>query len=222
MNSANPASPRLLDRVRNTLRVRHYSLRTETAYLDWIKRFILFHGKRDPRDMGHAEVTAFLTDLAVSRNVAASTQNQALAAVLFLYREVLEQDLPWLKDVVRARRPARLPTVLTWVEVARLIDRVDGPMQLMIRLLYGTGMRLMELVRLRVKDVEFERLEITIRDGKGAKDRVTMPPESLAEMTAFKFFPGRAITHSDSRLAIAATSDCGPKLQCRPRLRHSE
>lgn len=198
MNSANPASPRLLDRVRDTLRVRHYSLRTETAYLDWIKRFILFHGKRHPRDMGHAEVTAFLTDLAVSRNVAPSTQNQALAAVLFLYREVLEQDLPWLKDVVRARRPARLPTVLTQAEVARLIDRVDGPMQLMICLLYGTGMRLMELVRLRVKDVEFERLEITIRDGKGAKDRVTMLPESLAEPLQAHLAMRRAVFDQDA------------------------
>jgi len=182
MNGTNPAAPRLLDQTRDRIRARHYSLRTETAYLDWIKRFILFHGKRHPREMGREEVEAFLTHLAVGRNVAASTQNQALAAILFLYRDVLEQELPWLKDVVRAKKPKRLPVVLTRVEVERLLARVDDTMGLMVRLLYGTGMRLMELVRLRVKDVDLEALQITVRDGKGGKDRVTVLPESLIEV----------------------------------------
>jgi integron integrase len=179
MNGSERSEPRLLDQVRAHLRTRHYSLRTESSYVDWIKRFILFHGKRHPRDLGAAEVAAFLTHLALERNVAASTQNQALAALLFLYREVLGLDLPWLKDVVRAKKPRRLPTVLTAGEVRELIARSDGAMQLMVRLLYGTGMRLMELVRLRVKDVEFSRHEIVVRDGKGGKDRVTMLPTSL-------------------------------------------
>lgn len=181
MDDANRSSPRLLDQVRDRLRTKHYSLRTETAYVDWIKRFILFHRKQHPRDLGGTEIAAFLTDLAVNRNVAASTQNQALAALLFLYREVLAVDVPWLKDVVRAKRPKRLPTVLTSAEVQTLIEHIDGSMQLMVRLLYGSGMRLMELVRLRVKDVDFTRREVVIRDGKGAKDRVTMLPQALVE-----------------------------------------
>lgn len=174
-------SPRLLDRVIAAIRTRHYSLRTEKSYVDWIRRFIRFHGKRHPRDMGGPEIEAFLSNLAVSRNVSASTQNQALAALLFLYREVLEQDLPWMQDVVRAKRPQRLPTVLTRGEVDRLLSHLDTRFELIVRLLYGTGMRLMEGVRLRVKDVDFNRREVVIRDGKGGKDRVTMLPESLSE-----------------------------------------
>ena len=174
-----PPPPKLLDQVRDRIRVKHYSIRTETQYLQWIRRFILFHDKRHPRDMGAAEVEAFLTHLAVEGRVAASTQNQALSALLFLYREVLGINLPWLDGVVRAKLPQRLPVVLTRQEVGGLLDRMSGLHGMMARLLYGTGMRLMECVRLRVKDVDFERAEIVVRDGKGAKDRVTMLPQSL-------------------------------------------
>ena len=174
-----PPPPKLLDQVRERLRVKHYSIRTETQYLQWIKRFILFHDKRHPREMGAVEVEAFLTQLAVAGRVAAATQNQALSALLFLYREVLNIDLPWLDKVVRAKQPQRLPVVLTRQEVTAILDRMTGVHGLMARLLYGTGMRLMECVRLRVKDVDFERAEIVVRDGKGAKDRITMLPQAL-------------------------------------------
>jgi integron integrase len=179
-----PAKPKLLDQVRARLRLKHYSLRTERAYVDWIRRFILFHGQRHPRDLDAAAVVAFLSHLAVERTVAASTQNQALSALLFLYREVLELDLPWLQGIERAKRPRRLPTVLTVREMGAVLDRMDGTLSLMARLLYGTGMRLMECVRLRVKDVDFGMRQITVRDGKGAKDRVTMLPAALAQPLA--------------------------------------
>ncbi|MBK7662924.1 MAG: integron integrase [Sterolibacteriaceae bacterium] len=170
----------MLDRVVARIRVRHYSLRTEQAYVGWIRRYIIFHGKRHPADMGKDEVEAFLSSLAVDRGVAASTQAQALAALLFLYREVLGDDLPWLDDVVRAKRPARLPTVLTQSEVRRMIDALaDAESALVVQLLYGTGMRVLEALRLRVKDVELSRCEIVVRDGKGGKDRVTMLPARL-------------------------------------------
>ncbi len=172
--------PRLLDQVRNRLRVKHYALRTEQAYVDWIKRFILFHGKRHPAEMSAPEVEAFLTHLAVDLKVSAATQNQALAALLFLYKEVLEIELPWLGEVTRAKSSRRLPVVLTRREVDQVLGRLEGTHQLMAKLLYGTGMRLMEVVRLRVKDVEFERREILVRDGKGGKDRVTMLPDTLS------------------------------------------
>ncbi len=171
--------PRLLDRVREAVRVRHYSRRTEKAYVAWIRRFILFHGKRHPREMGAAEVTQYLSSLAVEGNVAASTQNQALSALLFLYREVLQQQMPWLDDVVRARRPARLPVVLTRLEVQAVILQLRGTARLMAILLYGSGLRLLECARLRVKDVDFERHQITVRAGKGDKDRMTMLPTNL-------------------------------------------
>lgn len=173
------AQPRLLDLLRARLRFKHYSLRTERTYVEWVRRFVHFHQLRHPREMGAAEVTAFLTYLAVAGQVSASTQNQALSALLFLYREVLEIQLPWLDELVRAKRPARLPVVLTQCEVAQVLAQMEGVHALQLRLLYGTGMRLMECLRLRVKDVEFERLEIVVRDGKGAKDRVTMLPESV-------------------------------------------
>ena len=176
-----PQPPKLLDQVRDRLRLKHYSIRTETQYVQWIRRFILFHDKRHPKDMGVAELEAFLTHLAVEGRVAASTQNQALSALLFLYREVLAINLPWLDNVVRAKTPQRLPVVLTRQEVVSVLDGMSGVYGLMARLLYGTGMRLMECVRLRVKDVDFEQAEILIRDGKGAKDRVTMLPQSLVE-----------------------------------------
>jgi integron integrase len=180
-NENTPATPppKLLDQVRDRIRVKHYSIRTETQYVQWVRRFILFHGKKHPRDMGAPEVEAFLTHLAVEGNVAAATQNQALSALLFLYREVLAIDLPWLNDVTRAKRPQRMPVVLTREETRAVLDRMTGVYGLMARLLYGTGMRLMECVRLRVKDVDFARREILIRDGKGAKDRVTMLPDSV-------------------------------------------
>jgi integron integrase len=162
------------------LRLKHYSLRTETAYSGWIKRYIFFHGKRHPGEMGKDEVEAFLTSLAVDRNVSAATQNQALSALLFLYREVLGIELPWLDDVTRAKKPARLPTVLTREETAALLGQIgDGELQLIVRLLYGSGMRLLECLRLRVKDVDLSRREIVVRDGKGGKDRVTMVPLQL-------------------------------------------
>lgn len=197
-------SPKLLDQVRNRLRVKHYSIRTETQYVQWIRRFILFHGKRHPRDMGGLEVEAFLTHLAVEGNVAASTQNQALAALLFLYREVLEMELPWLDKVTRAKRSRHLPVVLTRQEVRRVLDEMNGVYGLMARLLYGTGMRLMECVRLRVKDVDFERLEIIIRDGKGAKDRVTMLPESIAQDLQAHLEKRRDLFNQDKKLGKAS------------------
>ena len=177
---ASSPRPTLLSVVRERLRVKHYSLRTEQAYIGWIRRFIRFHGRRHPREMGAPEVEAFLSDLAVGRRVGAGTQNQALAALLFLYREVLGVDLPWLEGVTRAKAPVRVPTVLSTGEVNRLFAQIEGTHRLMARLLYGTGMRLMECVRLRVKDVDFERAEITVRGGKGAKDRVTMLPRTVA------------------------------------------
>jgi integron integrase len=172
---------RLLDEVRRCLRVKHYSIRTEKVYVDWIRRFILANGKRHPRDMGGVEIESFLSDLAVRGKVAASTQNQALSALLFLYREVLKQELPWMENVVRAKRSVRLPTVLSRVEVEQLLGVMDGRTWLLASVLYGTGMRLMECLRLRVKDVDFQRSEITVRDGKGSKDRKTVLPRSLVE-----------------------------------------
>ena len=171
--------PKLLDRVRDRARVKHYSIRTEKVYVDWIKRFILFHGKKHPEKMGAAEVEAFLSHLAVAGKVSASTQNQAKSALLFLYREVLEVDLPWLENVTQAKTPERMPVVLTVTEARAVLDRLRGTHWLIASLLYGAGMRLMEAARLRVKDVEFERREIIVREGKGFKDRVTMLPESV-------------------------------------------
>ncbi|QDX80713.1 integrase [Denitratisoma sp. DHT3] len=175
------AEPRLLDQVKAKIRLKHYSLRTEQAYVDWIRRFILHHGKRHPKEMGAVEVEAFLTHLAVAGRVAASTQNQAKSALLFLYREVLGSELPWLDNVEKAKAPKRLPVVLTRVEAAALLQQLQGVHWLIGNLLYGSGLRLMECLRLRVKDVDFARQEILIRDGKGFKDRVTMLPRLLVE-----------------------------------------
>ena len=172
---------RLLDQVRETIRRKHYSLRTEATYIDWIKRYIFFHQKRHPAEMGAPEMEQFLNYLAVKRQVAASTQNQALSALVFLYREVLHQDFEWMEKLKRAKKPARLPVVLTELEVRQLMANLDGRDWLMASLLYGAGLRLMECVRLRVKDVDFQYRQITVRDGKGGKDRVTMLPESSIE-----------------------------------------
>ena len=176
---AGAPKPRLLDRVREAIGARHYSRRTEKAYIHWIKRYIFFHGKRHPVEMGAPEVTAFLTSLAVHDNVAASTQNQALSALLFLYREVLGVELPWLDDVIRAKRPQHLPVVLTRDEVRAVLQRLDGVSRLMALLLYGAGLRLLECCHLRVKDIDFATNQIVIRDGKGRKDRVTMLPAAV-------------------------------------------
>jgi integron integrase len=180
-----PAQPKkLLDQARDKIRFKHYSLSTENTYLSWIKQFILYHGKRHPVDMGAAEVEKFLTYLATKRLVSSSTQNQALSAILFLYRDVLTITLPWLDNFERSKKPRRLPVVLTASEMQALLREAataPAPINLIIKLLYGTGMRLMEAVRLRVKDVELTSKEIIVRDGKGGKDRVTMLPDSLLE-----------------------------------------
>jgi integron integrase len=175
------AAPRLLGQLRDAIRRRHYSLRTEQAYVHWTKRFIYFSGKRHPRELGAVEVTTFLNHLATERNVAAATQNQALSALLFLYKEVLELPLPWLDALDRAKRPARLPTVLSRAEVQRLLAAMTGTKWLMASLLYGAGLRLRECLTLRVKDLDFEYRQILVRDGKGAKDRVTMLPGACVE-----------------------------------------
>lgn len=194
---ASPPPPRLLDRIRHEIRARHYSVRTEDAYVDWARRFIVFHGKRHPRDMGAPEVAAFLTYLAVERNVSASTQNQAKSALLFLYKQVLRLDLPWLDDIVSARTSRKLPVVLTPSEVRALLLELNGTMHLVASLLYGTGMRLLEGLRLRVKDVEFERRELIVRDGKGRKDRVTVLPENLMLSLQEQFSAVQALHQRD-------------------------
>ena len=175
------ARPRLLDAARQAIRRRHYSYRTEETYLHWMKRFVLFSGRRHPGGLGAAEVTAFLNHLAQERRVAAATQNQALAALLFLYKEVLAPPLPWLDGLEHAKRPVRRPTVLTEEEARRLLSHMRGTKWLMASLLYGAGLRLRECLKLRVKDVDFGYRQILVRDGKGGKDRVTMLPASVIE-----------------------------------------
>jgi integron integrase len=182
--AAGPAQigrPRLLERVHEAIRCRHYSQRTEEAYVHWIRRFILFSGKRHPELLGEAEVTAFLNHLAAERQVAAATQNQALSAILFLYREVLGRELAWLDGLQRPTRPPRLPVVLTPAEVERVLAQLTGTRWLIASLLYGAGLRVMECLRLRVKDVDLAYRQVLVRDGKGEKDRVTMLPEKLLQ-----------------------------------------
>jgi len=179
---------KLLDRVRQAIQLKHYSPRTQEAYVSWIRRFILFHKTeqgvvRHPRDMGAPEIEEFLTHLAVDRNVAAATQNQALYAILFLYRNVLKKDLDTQTiDAVRAKKPQRLPVVLTQEEARRLLGILSGTHRLMAKLLYGSGLRLMECLRLRVKDLDFEQQQIVVRDGKGMQDRITLLPETLVPL----------------------------------------
>jgi integron integrase len=173
------AKPKLLDLARDKLRAKHYSYRTEQQYLYWIRRYILHHRKRHPAEMSGPEVEHFLTDLAVNRRVSASTQNQALAAILFLYRQVLEIELPWLENVIRARTPVRVPVVLPRREVQAMLAQLDGRFHLIGQLMYGSGLRLMETLRLRVKDLDFDYAQIVVRDGKGQKDRVTVLPDGV-------------------------------------------
>lgn len=195
-----PASgPRLLDQVRELIRIRHYSIRTEEAYLQWIRRFILFHGKRHPREMGAPELTAFLSHLAINRHVAASTQNQALNAILFLYRDVLKIKLPWLDDVQRAKKPQHLPLVFTREEVRALLAQLQGTHWLMAMLAYGGGLRLLECLRLRVKDIDFHYKQLLIRDAKGQKDRVTMLPNVLVDPLRSHLARVRQLHESDLR-----------------------
>ena len=178
---AKPAEKKLLDVVRDVIRLKHYSIRTEEAYVNWIRRFILFHGKRHPNDMEGKEIEAFLTHLAVEGHVAAATQNQALSALLFLYRNVLRRELDYPIAAVRAKQPQHLPAVLTRDETRRVIAQLSGIYQLQAQLLYGSGLRLLECLRLRVKDIDFERRAIIVRDTKGDEDRVTMLPDSVVE-----------------------------------------
>jgi len=194
-----PAAPpvlratRLLDQVRERIRYKHYSLRTEQAYVQWVRVFVKWHGLRHPRDMGQLEIESFLAMLANERRVAAATHNQALSALLFLYREVLGMDLPWLDGVQRPRTPKRIPSVLTVAEVAALLSALPADMALLARLLYGTGMRLMEGLRLRVKDLDFDRGVVVVRQAKGDKDRVVMLPRSLAAELHQQVLAARAV-----------------------------
>src|SRR5688500_39990 len=190
---------RLVDRLHDAIRSRHYSRRTEHAYWYWIRQFIFFHGKRHPEEMGAAEVTAFLSWLATERDVAAATQGQALSALLFLYQQVLGLKLPWLGELVRAQRPVRLPTVLTEAQVRRLLDALEGGARLMAGLLYGAGLRQIECLSLRVKDVDFSYRQILVRDGKGARDRATMLPEGLVQPLQAHLGKVRALHQRDLR-----------------------
>lgn len=189
----------LLARMREKIRLKHYSIRTEQAYVDWARRFVVFHGKRHPREMSASEVEAFLTHLAVERKVSASTQNQARSALLFLYREVLDIELPWLEHVEKAKTARRLPVVLTQREARALLDELSGTTWLVASLLYGSGLRLLEALRLRVKDLEFERREIVVRSGKENKDRVTVLPENV--MLPLKAHVDRVKVKHDQDLA---------------------
>ncbi len=199
---SNRSKSPFLESVRDLIRVKHLSLRTEEAYLGWIRRFILFHDKRHPKEMGAAEVQAFLTHLAVEGNVAAATQNQAFAALLFLYREVLQKSLGTIENVVRAKLPKRLPDVLTKDEVIRILAFLRGEQWLVANLLYGAGLRLTEALRLRVKDVDFGYKQIVVRDGKGAKDRVSILPEKLIAPLREHLICVRLLHEEDLRLGF--------------------
>jgi integron integrase len=190
---------KLLDQVRERIRTRHYSIRTEEAYIFWIKDFILFNNKRHPCEMGTQQVSAFLSHLALKRKVSASTQNQALSAILFLYKEVLEQPLERVEGIVRAKKSSRLPVVFTKEEAQAVLLHLDGTKWLMVSLLYGSGLRLMECVRLRVKDIDFARNQLTVREGKGSKDRVTMLPLRLKERLREHLLRVRALHENDIR-----------------------
>jgi len=205
MSEGGPAQePRLLDQVSRAIRVRHYSYRTEQQYVAWIGRYIRFHGCRHPRSLGGPEVSAFLTYLASDRNVAAATQNQALAALLFLYKQVLEIELPWLDQIVRSKRPKRLPVVLTRIEVRAVLGNLSGRHWLVASLLYGSGLRLLEALHLRIKDVDPGQRQLIVRDAKGMKDRVTVLPDSLVEPLRRHIAGLRASVQRKVREAIRA------------------
>jgi integron integrase len=204
--SHSPQSTRLLDQVRERMRYLHYSFRTEQAYLYWVRFFIRWHALKHPRDMGSAEVQAFLTMLASQRKVSVSTHNQALSALLFLYREVLAINLPWLQDLARPTRPKRIPTVLTPEEVSRVLHAIDDPARLVAQLLYGTGMRLLESLRLRVKDVDFERRVIVVREAKGNKDRVVMLPHALEDRLRTQLTASRVLWDHDRHTGQAGVA----------------
>jgi integron integrase len=193
--------PRLLDRVRHAIRVRQFSHRTEEAYVGWIRRYILFHQKKHPRAMGHDQVREFLTYLAVQRRVSAATQNQALCALMFLYKEVLDHDLHWVSDIARPTKPKRLPVVLSREEVRVILKHLHGTKRLAASLLYGSGLRLLDCLELRIKDIDFERNQITVRAGKGDKDRVTMLPQSLKPHLEEQIKKVKRICMSSSGLA---------------------
>jgi integron integrase len=197
-------APKLLERVRAALRTRHYAYRTEKSYVQWIVRFVRFHGKRNPAEMGEDEITSFLNHLAMAGHVSSSTQNQALCAVVFLYKHVLKRDLGEFGELVWAKRPVRVPVVLTREEVKRVLARLTGSYATMATLLYGSGLRLMECLRLRVKDVDFGMRQITVRDAKGAKDRVTMLPESVRPVLEAHLKRVRALHEQDLRNGTGA------------------
>lgn len=192
-----PSGPNLLAQLREAIRVRHYSLRTEEAYVYWVRRYVVHSGKRHPSQLGGAHVSAFLSHLANEENVAAATQAQALSALLFLYRRVLEMELPWMDDIVRARRPRRLPTVLERAEVEALLAQMQGEQALMARLMYGTGMRIGECIAVRVKDLDLNRRSLVVRDGKGGKDRITVIPAKLVEPLTGQLARSRAVFEHD-------------------------
>ena len=196
-NTADRRPPRLLQQVRDRIRRLHYSYRTEQAYVYWVRFFILFSGKRHPREMGKPEVERFLTHLATERNVAASTQNQALSALLFLYRQVLEIELAWLDDVAQAKRPGRVPVVLTRDEVGAVLTRMSGRYWLMASLMYGTGLRLAECLRLRVQDLDFGYRQVVVRSGKGSKDRFVPLPDSLTNSVRQQIEESRRVREAD-------------------------
>ena len=198
--------PRLLDQARAKIRLKHYSLRTEQVYLQWMRRYIRANGLRHPRELDESALEAFLTDLATRQRVSASTQNQALSALLFLYREVLAIKLPWMENVVRAKGSRRLPVVLSRGEVALLLRNLSGRNWLMASLLYGSGLRLMECLRLRVKDVDIARNEITVREGKGAKDRRTVLPASLKDALLRQMEDVRVLHAADLDAGFGAVS----------------
>src|SRR5260221_4578505 len=195
--------PTLPERFRDRIRYRHYSLRTERSYQDWVRRYLRFHRMRHPRELGAEHVTAFLSSLATNRHVAAATQNQALAALLFLYREVLGIDLPWMQGIARAKKARRLPVVLTRLEAHTILARMEGTNGLMAKLMYGTGMRLMECLRLRVKDVDLPHHQLVVRQGKGSKDRITMFPVSLVEEMTRHLRETRRIYEGDRAAGVA-------------------
>ncbi|MGE5453212.1 MAG: integron integrase [Acidobacteriota bacterium] len=180
-SSTSPQPPKLLDELRRQIRLRHYSLRTEDQYVYWVRFFIQFHGRRHPRDMGAPEVTRFMSHLAADKRVAVSTHKQALSALMFLYRHVLRQELPWMNEIVRPKTERRLPVVLTSQEVQQVLLNLSGVQQLIAKVLYGTGMRITEALRLRVKDIDFGHRTLIVREGKGAKDRALMLPDALIQ-----------------------------------------